>query len=286
LELPANLLFVIGAIFFILLLLKVLLTFGDVIRELHNPIIASVAPTFTMGTMVISSVLMMHHTAIVLAYTMWSLAVVVQFMLIGFFIVTHIVKATVTLQSVFPSWFVTFVGIGMMPLTAPDFAKPYTIGILYAALAMLVLLLPLVLKRVFVVRDLPIPTKPLITILAAPASLCLTAYLNVVEAPNTMLVTILLVLAQVLYFIVLYELQTLIKMPFYPSFGAFTFPLAVSATALYSAYNAIGNGAQWMEMLIYFETIIATAVVCYVVVVYSKYLLMHMYKKMASQTAK
>ena len=273
LDLPANLLFVIGTIFFILLVLKAMVTFGDVLRDLQNPVIASIAPTFTMGTMVIASILMMHHVIVPVANTIWVIAAILQFMIIGYFVMNFIVKSKVTLQSVFPSWFVTFVGIGMMPATAPDFAKPYTEGILYVALTMLVILLPIVLKRVFVARDLPLPTKPLITILAAPTSLCLTAYVTQFDVPNTTLVTILLVIGQVLYFIVLYEVQTLIKMPFFPSFGAFTFPLVVSAMALYSSTKLVGNGAQWLEMLVYFETMIATGVVCYVVFVYSKYIL-------------
>lgn len=275
--LPANILFVIGTIFFMLLTMKALFTFKDVVKDLHNPIIASVAPTFTMGTMVIASILMMYNFT-TFANGLWLVAVVVQFMLIGFFITLHIVKATVTLQSVFPSWFVTFVGIGMIPVTAPEFAEPFTLGIVYISLSLFIILLPVVLKRVFVARDLPIPTKPMITIIAAPASLCLAAYLTVMDSPNTTMVTVLLIVAQFLYFIILYELQTLIKMPFYPSFGAFTFPLVVSATALYLASKVIGDGSDWMQILLYFEVIIASVIVCYVVVVYTKYLVMHMYK--------
>ena len=273
LNLPANLLFVVGTILFLLLLCKIVLTFNDVLHDLKNPVIASVAPTFTMGTMVLMSILMMQNTFVTAANIIWVIAAITQLVIVGYFVVTFVVKSKVTLQSVFPSWFVMFVGVGMMPATAPQFAKSITVVILYVALTMFVILLPIVLKRVFIARDLPVPAKPMITILAAPASLCLVAYMTQFEAANATVITVLLVIAQVLYFIVLYELQTLLKMPFYPSFGAFTFPLVVSATALYGATNIIGDGAQWLEMLVYFETIIATAIVCYVVFMYAKYII-------------
>ena len=96
--LPAKILFAIGTIFFMLLTMKLFFTFKDVVKDLHNPIIASVAPTFTMGTMVIASILMMYNIFTTFANGLWLVAVVVQFMLIGFFITLHIVKATVTLQ--------------------------------------------------------------------------------------------------------------------------------------------------------------------------------------------
>ena len=45
---------------------------------------------------------------------------------------------------------------------APEFAKAYTTPIFYIAPTFFLLLLPVVLKRVFVQRDFPIATKPLI----------------------------------------------------------------------------------------------------------------------------
>lgn len=277
LDVVANILFAIGVLFFILLTMKACLTLNDVLKDLRNPIIASVAPTFTMGTMIISSILMTYHRLANVSIFLWFIAVIVQFTLIGFFIIHHIVKTNVTIQSVFPSWFVTFVGIGMIPVTAPTFVEPFTIGILYIAITMFLVLLPIIFIRVFVVRDLPIPTKPLITILTAPASLCLTAYLTVMESPNIIVVTGLLIVAQLLYFIVLYKLQTFIKLPFYPSFGAFTFPLVVSATALYSASKVVFVGALWMKIILYFEIIVAAGVVCYVVTVYLKYIFIQIF---------
>ncbi len=59
------------------------------------------------------------------------------------------------------------------------------------------------------------PTRPLITIVAAPGSLCLTGYLKNFAEPNFYLVVALFALSQVLYFVVLSMLPRLFKLRFY-----------------------------------------------------------------------
>lgn len=271
-DLVAYFVFAAGALLFLLIVLKAVLAFQSVRTQLENLAIASVSPTFTMGTMILTDILVRQNVFVPLANSMWVVAVALHFVLMAYFVLKFIIRSPLTMQSVLPSWFVTFVGIGMIPVTAPDFAQGYTGWLVWLAFIHFVLLLPFVLKRVFIMRDLPIPAKPMITILAAPASLTLLAYLTQYGAKNEPLIYTALIVAQFLYFIVLYELQTLIRMPFYPSFGAFTFPLIVSATTLYVAMQQLENVPIWFEPLFYFELMIASAITFYVLIVYMRYL--------------
>lgn len=280
--LGAHILFAAGLLLFIALILKVIFNFINVREQLANSAIASVAPTFTMGTMVIASVFWLQNTFVLLANALWLMAVILHVFLMGYFIVRFMIKETVTIQAVLPSWFVTFVGIGMVPITAPPFAIDFTEWIIWFATLNFIILLPFVLKRVFIMRDLPIPVKPMITIIAAPASLILLAYLIYYGANNEEFIYIGLIIAQFFYFLVLYELQTLLKMPFYPSFGAFTFPLIVSATTLFTAFINLPNAPLWLETVFYVELTIATIITLYVFFAYMRYLVVQT-KKYATE---
>lgn len=271
-DLIAYFVFAAGTILFLLIFLKALFEFQSVRTQLENLAIASVSPTFTMGTMIMTDILVRQNVFVPFAYSTWVIAVVLHFILMAYFVLKFIVRSPLTMQAVLPSWFVTFVGIGMIPVTAPNFVQGYTGWIVWLALIHFIVLLPFVLKRVFIMRDLPTPAKPMITILAAPASLTLLAYLTQYGAKNEALIYTALIVAQLLYFIVLYELQTLLKMPFYPSFGAFTFPLIVSATTLYVTMQQLENAPLWFEPLFYFELIIACAITFYVFIVYMRYI--------------
>ncbi len=108
-----------------------------------------------------------------------------------------------------------------------------------------VALFPFVLHRL---RHVPLPeaTQPLLTIMAAPASLCLTGYLASFDHPNFWLATGMLIFAQSLYFITLVSIRQYTRLSFYPSFAAFTFPLVISATALTKYIAALPRMAQCM----------------------------------------
>lgn len=63
-----------------------------------------------------------------------------------------------------------------MPLTASDLSGIFTKAIVIFAVCALIVLVPILILRGFVRKDLPEPTIPMLTILAAPASISLAAY--------------------------------------------------------------------------------------------------------------
>ena len=129
-----------------------------------------------------------------------------------------------------------------------------------------VALFPFVLHRL---RHVPLPeaTQPLLTIMAAPASLCLTGYLASFDHPNFWLATGMLIFAQSLYFITLVSIRQYTRLSFYPSFAAFTFPLVISATALtkyIAAFAQNGTVHDLMSVLQWGEWIAATLMLVFV----------------------
>ena len=92
-------------------------------------------------------------------------------------------------------------------------------------------LLALVTYR-YVKHEIPESARPLFCIYTAPMSLSIVGYLATAPDPNPLFVGVMLVLAQVLFAVVLTRLPVLLRLKFYPSYAAMTFPFVITATAL------------------------------------------------------
>lgn len=277
--------FFIGVVLFVLLLAKLLFCWAGVQQDMKNPIIASVSPTFTMGTMVMSSGLFHYHVNEAMIDTIWFCAVIGQFTIVIYFAKTFIWRQKIALTDIYPSWLIVFVGLAMIPLTAGRFSNIITQAIVLFAVIAFIILVPLIITRGFIKKDLPQPTIPMLTILAAPASLSLAAYLQQFEGYIAVVLT-LLTLAQLLFLLVLVKMMSSLKLPFYPSYAAFTFPLVVTATAIHSAdkfFIQHNMAMSWLTTLSMIELLIAAAIVCYVLVRYSNYILFQLKQNRVKQ---
>lgn len=213
---------------FLLLLIAKALLFPQLIREdLKNSIFASVSATFFMTLMNLAGYLSpVAHT---LAFMLWAGAIVGHFLLMIWFTVRFI--AHFKLQEVFPTYFICYVGIIVASVTAPSFgAQHIGIALFWFGFVCYAVLLVVVTLRCFR-HEILESARPLLCIYSAPMSLSLAGYLASCEAPSAPFVIVLLVLAQALFLFVLAQMPKLIRLKFYPSFAAMTFPFVITATA-------------------------------------------------------
>ncbi|WP_461213440.1 TDT family transporter [Lacticaseibacillus sp. GG6-2] len=239
----------------LLVMAKFVVAPGSVKTALEDPVVTSVLPNLTMATMLICTCLQALGLPAQLVTGLWWVAVVGHLAIMVYFGWHHLLKAPKRLAMVMPSWFVTFVGIGVIAVTAPQFAPALGVPMVIASLMTYALVFPIVMVRLVKV-PLPTPAKPLVTIVCAPASLCLAAYLSVVADPNPIVAGGLLLFSQALYLGTLIAIRHTLRLPFAPSIAAFTFPVAITATAI-TKYNAVLlpsrwpgallMGAQWLE---------------------------------------
>lgn len=253
-------------IVFILLLLKILTSFEGLRTAMNDPVTASVSGTFTMGMMVLS-VYAKFFIGTHLATYFWFLAIALHVLLILWFTVRYILS--ITIQKVFASYYIVFIGIVVASLTAPAFAMAPTVGT-WAFWFGFVSLIILSIVITYRYRAYPVvaePAKPLICIYAAPVSLCLAGYLQSVDLKSDYMVLGMLIAATLIYLMVLIKLPKLLKIPFYPSYAAFTFPFVITAIATKQATAyliAQGYNAVWMNGIIQGESAIALVLVFYV----------------------
>lgn len=267
---------IISLILMLLVFSKLFLLFEHTRQMLHDPIIASVSPTFTMALMVICTYFVSFPAILPAIRVIWLCAVAFQVMLVLFFTYHHVIKADLSIEAIYPSWFIIYVGFGVITVTAGSFFPIIGQIFFWISLACYAFLLPIIIHRVFFVKNMAHPTLPLITIIAAPGSLCLTGYLKNFTHPALYLVVLLFVLSQILYVTVLSMLPHLLKLHFYPSYAAFTFPLVISATALFYAvhyFDSLGMATGFLNILKVIELAIAAGMVLYVLIHYVLFLL-------------
>lgn len=257
---------VLAALVMVLLTVKVITCWQEVKKEFENPVIASVVPTYSMALMLLAGYLKPISASAGLAL-FWA-GIIIHVALMILYTVKFIFNFDI--KKIFPSIFIVYVGIGVGGITGPAFGfTALAKGIFWFAFISLIVLLFLVAYRVWVVKGIPEPAQPTIVIFAAPAALTLAAYLNAFEVKNIIMIYFLAILVGVLYVVGLVYLIKGLRLKFYPSFAAFTFPLVISAIALKLSNGALmkmEKGISWLGKIVAAEEIIATIVVLYVLV--------------------
>lgn len=264
-----------GALAFVIWLLVMIkiVRRPDVLRrDLKNPIIASVSGTIFMTAMqlaVYAEPFLGNG-----AFLFWLAAVSGHAMLIIWF--TRRFFRCFELKNVFPTYFITYVGIAVAAVTAPAFdMQVFGRGVLGFALVSYAVLFVLVSWR-YHKHPIPLAARPLFCIYTAPMSLCLTGYLAITAAPSPAIAITMGVLAQLLYLIVLCRLPRLLHLPFYPSYAAFTFPFVITATGLSKLLTALAGLGMTIPTPLWFlagfETLVAAWLVGYTLVRYLKHL--------------
>lgn len=263
---------IISAILFVLMLVKIV-KFTDGVKEsLQNPVVASVFPTFSMAAMLLSTYLKPLSQTI--AFALWTIGVALHVALIIWFSKKFVLNFKI--KQVFPSWFIVYVGIAVASVTAPAF-KMTNIGqfAFWFGFITYIILLPLILYRTVKVKEMPEQTLPFLVIYAAPASLLLAGYMNSFETKSMAIVWLLAALSIIMYVAAIIMLPRLLKLKFYPSYSAFTFPLVISGIAMKLTNGFLaksGNPIAWIGYLVKFQEAAAVIMTLYVLYRYIKFL--------------
>lgn len=268
-----NIFGIFAGITFILILAKIIKYPKNVAEDLKNPVIASVFPALSMGIMLIATYIKPFKPS--LAFGIWVIGLALHIILILYFTIKYVFNFNI--KKVFPSWYIVYVGIVVGSVTAPAFDMANIGQILFwFGFISYLILLPIILYRVLKIKEIPEPAMPTLVILAAPASLCLAGYMNSFQDKNLFIVWLLLTLSQLTLLYVLLQLPKLLKLPFYPSYSAFTFPLVISGISLKLTngfFINAGKEISFLKYLVKFEELLAVIIVLYVLIRYTRFLL-------------
>lgn len=254
---------IVAAFLLVLVLLK-LIMFPQMIKEdMNNPIMASVSGTFPMALMLLSTYVKPFIGGA--AKYIWYFAILLHIVLIIYFTAKFVLK--LQMPKVFASYYIVYVGIAVAAVTAPAYEQT-GIGTIafWFGFVTLIALLVLVTIRYTKFPEVPEPAQPLICIYAAPTSLCIAGYVQSVTPKSKTFLLAMLAVATVLYVFALVKAIGYLKLKFYPSYAAFTFPFVISAIATKQTMACLAKMESPMPVLQYvvlIETIIATVFVIY-----------------------
>ena len=254
-----------GGVAFVLLLLLLCkaIFFPQVIKEeFSNPIGAGVTATFPMSLMLFS--VYAKPFLPVIAFPLWCVAILLQVLLFLYFSKCYVLHFEE--KNVHTVWFITYVGIVVASLTSPAYQmQPLGQGIFYFGFIALLILLVVVTKR-YATLPVPEPAKPLMMIYAAPMALCTAGDNQAFAEKNQSFLLFLLLATSILYLFALLKSISFLKLPFYPSYAAFTFPFVISAIATKQRVMVLGKmgmNLSFMQPVVLLETIIAAALTIY-----------------------
>lgn len=170
-------------------------------------------------------------------------------------------------ENLLPSWFLSLGGllIGAMTVPYPSWERP-AVGIMTVGSLLMLCLFPPVLWRILISPPLPAPLKPVCAIAAAPINLMIVSWLT--THPDFPVWGWLFVAAAVGLNLWIYAmLPSLLRLPFSPAQAALTFPMAVTATAMFklSAHFPVLKAVAAAELCI---AVLVIAHVCWRFAVY------------------
>lgn len=276
---------VLSALLVALVICKVVI-YPDMIKEdFKNPILASVSATLMMTLMQLAGYIAPLSLPVGLA--LWIGAIACHLALMVWF-ACRFLKG-LKLDQVFPTYFICYVGIIVAAVTSPVFgAEAFGRVLFWIGFASYLPLLALVTWRL-VKHPVPDGARPLFCIYTAPASLSIVGYLAVAEEPNLMFVSVLLVLAQMFFAVVLTRVPAFLKNGFFPSYAAMTFPFVITATALSVSLDAFAMAGVFtpaiLEALCAAEMLFATIMVTFVFARYGMHLVQPVLAARAVQRA-
>jgi tellurite resistance protein TehA-like permease len=271
----------VAAILLLLMTLRFVLHPQTLRLDLANPVVGAVAPTYAMGWMIVS--ISVRQLSPLLATLLWVAAVGIH---VAFLAVWARHQArSFALPRMVPSWFVPPVGIIVAAVSyrGPDSGLLHTVAVvaLYFGMISYAMMLPVMFFRFIFAENVPLAAMPTLGILAAPASLSLVGYLTLIDPPQPLVVIILEGVAVLMTAIVYVAFVRLLALPFSPAFAAYTFPMAIGATAQFEVAAQLD---QWstsqalidqVHALAVVELWVATAVIAYVVLRFGAFAWQH-----------
>lgn len=260
---------IMGAILLILIVLKAFLYPQDIKNDFKNPIILSSCGTFSMSLMLLSTYLIQFMP--IIAYTIWIIGIALHILLMIYFTYAFVISSF-DISTVYPTWWIVYVGITMGAITAHIHGLN-EIGFICFSIGFAAMLIttPVVIYRYIKYHDIPNMNKPLICIHTALFSILIVGYLNSASAISNEFLTGIYLIACMFYIFSLYKLVEYRNLEFYPSFSAFTFPFVISALATKGVLSVM-NPNMALSIISTIETLIAVIAVFYVLSEYLNFL--------------
>lgn len=217
------------------IVIKNILHFEVFKEELKHPTLGSFIPTLDMALMNFSVIL--YGLSPLAGKVLWLLCILLHFIFATSFIYHRFNSWDI--NHMVPSWFVPPIGIVVACVDSALMEMPTLAHILfYIGFIFYIIMLPMMLYRLIFVERIDDARLPTFAIMAAPPNLCLAGYLVAFSNPSSAIINFLFPLGLFMTALIYIAMFRIFKINFTPVYASFTFPLAISSTAIlkYSKY--------------------------------------------------
>ncbi|WP_413112458.1 TDT family transporter [Thaumasiovibrio sp. DFM-14] len=260
-----------GACLLAPVLLKYLVMPNQLWRDLKHPLYGSLMAPITMSLLVLSDYLSgVYGTQ---ARWLWypSMTMHYSFMLIFFYHQFRRFKLT----NIVPSWFLYPVGAISGTLAGPQLGyTEFALTMAHICIALYFIILPIILYRLCFASRLPKAARPTLAIMAAPVNLALAAYMQNFSDPDPILTGALAGISYTMTVFIYLCYPYLLRQPFHPSIAAITFPSVIGAVATERTSVWLSQHYahwDWLSYMGQVEVLLATGLVIWVFIGYSRY---------------
>lgn len=242
---------VLAATIFIILLssygLKALRYRDQVMAELGHPVRINFLPTISINLILLG--ILSRPWLEAWSDILWLSGAALQ-LLLTVLIVTVWLNSERPPNSLNPAWFIPAVGNVLVPIAAVPAGFELTAWFFFSVgMFFWVILGAIIFYRLIIGAALEQPMRPTLAILLAPPAVAFLAWLQLSgDDPGAGLM--LYFIALMTFLLLLPQVPGFLKLPFFPSWWAYTFPLAAFTAASFRFAELGGTTPDWVLMLL------------------------------------
>ncbi len=253
---------IVTLILLILMLLKFIFCFKMVVKMVENPEMAALFSAYTLTLMVFAGYLP-PYTGTFVAEVLWWFGVLMHYTNMVLFTYKFVI-VDFKMPALLPPWYIVYVGFALSGFSAKDFA-PHWFGIAAFIVGFICFW---ILFFIFLIKyrnhQIPRMDEPTLCINAA-LGICLTTYVRSFTHPWVIMIFFLYFSCLFIWIWILFHLPKWLKLPFYPTDSAFSFPFVVSAIASLEAQQALSQMgfyiSAWNTPIVLLQTLVAVVMV-------------------------
>ncbi|ANB02765.1 SLAC1 anion channel family protein [Ectothiorhodospira sp. BSL-9] len=234
-------LLILGAAIFVsitlLYLTKAMRHFGEVVAEFRHPIRVNFFPTFSISLLLLGIAALDHWPA--LSLVLWAVGTTLHFMATVYLLGRWITQSH-EINMINPAWFIPVVGNLLVPVGGVPLGFVETSWFFFSiGMIFWIILFTIVFYRIVFHNPLPAKFLPTLFILIAPPAVGMIGYMGLMGHEVDMLVRMLVYVGLFITVLNVSLTPQFLKVPFFVSWWAYTFPLAAMSIATLTYLDAM-----------------------------------------------
>jgi tellurite resistance protein len=236
---------------------------GAIRKELNHPVKINFFPLVAKILLVLSIVMLERNMAV--SFYAWTVGTALQFIASIFVISEWIQHDRFKIEHMTPGWFIPIVGSIIVPIAGVRHGFPELSWFFFSVgLVFWLILLVIVLYRMFFHAPIAERLMPTLFILFAPPAIGFIAYVRLTGGGLDGFGRLLYYFALFMFFLVLYQLPRLMKINFYLSWWAYSFPLAAKTLASFLMLSLVPG--PFFSFVAWFELLFLTLIIVILIV--------------------